>query len=120
MAKKKKTEVKKEQTKAPANPPTPPSQKEDLDKVIKEADAVILLTSRKGNIELRSLKNVNYAYEAKGLLLGAIHSYLVKPISETLRNINQGHVNMHHNTIQEIKKLINAKEEAAKEASDEK
>lgn len=57
-----------------------------LSDIIRDADEAIVITSIKGNIEVTGIKNINYAYEAKGLLIGAIDTYNSRPIINGLNN----------------------------------
>ena len=63
---------------------TPPET--TLGDVIKDAESAIIITVTKGQIDVTAIKNINYAYEAKGLLVGAMDSYSNKPIINVLNN----------------------------------
>ena len=64
-------------------------ESEVLSEIIKKADEALLITATKGNIEVRALKNLTYAHEAKGLIAGALDTYLIRPISNTLNQSYQ-------------------------------
>ena len=77
-----------------ANPKKAPKavvkkESEVLSEVIKKADEALLITATKGNIEVRALKNLTFAHEAKGLIAGALDTYLIRPISNTLNQSYQ-------------------------------
>jgi len=54
--------------------------KTTLGDIIKDADQAVVVTSTKGRIEITGIKNINYTYEAKGLLVGAMDIYNIRPI----------------------------------------
>lgn len=105
MVKKAKKPVKQNPPEKPVNPPTPAPQGEDIAAIIKRADSVVIVSETRGHIEIKSIKNVNYMWQVKGLLVGALDQYLVHPISSTLRQINDGHYNLYSQLLAELKKL---------------
>ncbi len=111
----KKQKSKKSKEKKNVNAPTPNAAQVELDEMLKTADSAVVITASKGVVDVRGIKNINYAYEAKGLLIGALDSYLVIPISKTLRTVNDANVRMYFNTIQEIKKAVGIVDEKPKE-----
>ena len=100
----KKEKVKK--AKVSKNPPTPNAAQVQIDKALKTSDAAVIVTATKGNIEVRAIKNINYAYQVKGLLTGALDSYLVIPISKTLKSINDVNVQLHQHTVSQLKEAL--------------
>lgn len=103
----KKERIKKgKKAKISKNPPTPNSAQVDLDKTLKTSDLAIIVTATKGNIEVRGIKSINYAYEAKGLLVGALDSYKVIPIAKTLKNVNDINIQLHKRTIEKINEAL--------------
>jgi len=114
MAKKKPINKKKKPAK-PVNPPTPAAQAEDINAVIKAADSVVLITEKRGNIEVRALKNISYAWQVKGLLLGALDKYLVTPINGTLRQMNDSHINLYKQILVALKEAAGGEEDVKEE-----
>jgi len=86
------------------------SGQDKFNEILQKSDSAIIITATKGNIEVTGIKNVNYAYQAKGMIHGALDSYLLVPISSTLNSVNQINVKMHHNTINEVKKMLGIKD----------
>jgi len=81
---------KKEKGVVPKNKPKAVVKKHEvLSEVIKESDEALLITSIKGKIEVRALKNLTYAHEAKGLIAGALDTYLIRPINKALNTSYQ-------------------------------
>lgn len=60
--------------------------KTTLGDIIKNADQAVLVISNKGTIQVTGIKNINYAYEAKGLLVGAMDNYNCRPVINGLNN----------------------------------
>lgn len=60
--------------------------KTTLGDIIKNADQAVVVTVTKGTINVTGLKNINYAHEASGLLVGAIDNYSRRPIITNLNN----------------------------------
>lgn len=54
--------------------------------IINKADQAVLITTNKGNIEITGLKAINYSFEVKGLLVGALDTYNIRPIISGLNN----------------------------------
>lgn len=107
---KKVKKIKKDKIKnAPQQPKV--SAAEELEKKLGVADAAILVTATHGNIEVVGLKNTNYAYQAKGLLHGALDSYIVIPINRTLNNMNRNNIGSIQNAVNQIKKWLGVKDE---------
>lgn len=84
---KKSTAVKGKDNKAKGKPVVPnPEKTTTLGDIIKDSEQAVVVTVAKGKIEVTGLKNINYAYEAKGLLIGAMDTYNSRPIINILNN----------------------------------
>lgn len=70
-----------------------------IEDLIKNADSGIIVTARNGNIEVTGIKNINFAYEAKGLLVGAMDSYTIRPIANMLNSYT-------NNTLAQLTKAV--------------
>lgn len=112
-ATKNKAAVKK--AKPPVNPKAQTAFKEEFEAAIKDADSVLLITTTKGLVEVRPVKNVNYAYQVKGILQGALDSYMVIPISKALQRQAQIQTNNLTNMVNTIKNLLGDSSEKPEE-----
>lgn len=118
----KSTKVSKTKPKSAKKKASKPAQKNKADKsvpasledVINKADSALIITATKGNIEVLGIKNANFAYQAKGLMVGALDSYLVRPISSVLRDLNNANMRMHHSTLNTVRTLLGDKNEEKK------
>ena len=81
-----KGKTKKKDTKKRVIPPKGKENSTTLGDIIKNSDQAIVVTSTKGNVEVTGIKSINYAYEAKGLLVGAMDTYNSKPIITGMNN----------------------------------
>ena len=88
MVAKKKEDKKKAVNNPKGKGKTPPNPEKQttLGDIIKNAEQAIVVTVSKGNIEVTAIKAVNYSYEAKSLLMGAMDNYNVKPIINGLNS----------------------------------
>lgn len=91
--------------KAVATPPTGENQP-TLGDIIKAADEVLIVTATKGQIDVKALKNINYAYAAKALLMGAIDNYNNKPIINGLNNSSRALLSHIMNLNTKVDKVI--------------
>jgi len=57
-----------------------------LSELIKNSDQAILITAKQGNIEVSGIKNINFSYEAKGLIIGALDRYSIRPIINSVNS----------------------------------
>jgi hypothetical protein len=55
-----------------------------IDKLINESDECVIVTSTKGNIQVTGIKNINYSHQVKGLLVGAIDTYNLRPVLQAI------------------------------------
>jgi hypothetical protein len=74
-----------------------------IDKLVSESEECVIVTSSKGNIQVTGIKNVTYSHQAKGLLMGAIDTYNIRPI---LQSINASA----RNVSSQISNLLNKKD----------
>ena len=88
MVAKKKDDKKKAVNNPKGKGKTPPNPEKQttLGDIIKNAEQAIVVTVSKGNIEVTAIKAVNYSYEAKSLLMGAMDNYHDKPIIHGLNS----------------------------------
>ncbi|HSG32539.1 MAG TPA: hypothetical protein VLB82_13465 [Thermodesulfobacteriota bacterium] len=75
-------------------------------KLIEMSDDALLVTSKHGNIEVTAVKGLNYAYQAKGLLNGALDMYLIRPTTKVLRDVSDANMKLSERTFMEIKKSL--------------
>ena len=78
-----------------------------IEEMINNADSGIMITAKNGNVEVTGIKNVNFSYEAKGLLLGALDSYSLRPMLNALNNHAKNtanHINAMATSLKESKK----------------
>jgi len=57
-----------------------------LTDTIKDSDQAILITAKRGNVEVLGIKNTNYAHEAKGLIHGALDTYSARPVTNAVNS----------------------------------
>lgn len=57
-----------------------------LGDIIKNVDQAVVITTTNGNINVIAIKSINYVYEAKGLIMGAIDTYNNRPIINGINN----------------------------------
>ena len=62
-------------------------QEISLNKVIKDADKVLVITETKGHLQTYPVKNINYATEITGILYSALSLYQTKTVAERLTRI---------------------------------
>jgi TATA-box binding protein (TBP) (component of TFIID and TFIIIB) len=70
-------------------PKQAPDAQTSLEQMVNAADQCIIVTATKGNVVVTGIKNVSYSHEAKGMLIGALDSYMVRPILQSLNTVNQ-------------------------------
>lgn len=88
--------------------------KSSINDLINEADSALVITAKNGMVQVLGIKNANYAYQAKGLMQGALDTYLVRPISNVLKDVNDANGRMHHGTLQTIRQLLDKENEKKK------
>jgi len=63
-----------------------PEDKTTLADIINNADQAVIITTSKGNVEVTGIKDINYAYQVKGLLIGAMDVYNSRPVINGMNN----------------------------------
>lgn len=104
MNAKKKKVIKKETPKKKTE-----ESKTTLGDIIKNADQAVVITSTKGSIEVTAIKAINYAYEAKGLIVGAMDSYNSRPIMNGMNNNSRAILSHIMNLNNKINELLGEK-----------
>jgi len=77
-----------------------------LNEIIKDVDQAVLITAKRGNIEVTGIKNTNYAHEAKGLIIGALDSYNIRPITSTINNYTKTVASLIKTLVDDLKKSL--------------
>ena len=108
MAGKKKDNKKKvvNNPKGKGKTPQNPEKQTTWGDIIKNAEQAIVVTVSKGNIEVTAIMAVNYSFEAKALLMGAMDNYNVKPIINGLNSNTKTLMAHIMNLNNKIKKLV--------------
>jgi len=102
----KKNDKKNTPDKGKGKTPPNPEKQTTLGDIIKDADQAVVVSVTKGNIVVTAIKSVNYSYEAKALLMGAMDNYNVKPIINGLNSNTRAVMSHIMNLNNKLTKLV--------------
>lgn len=75
-----------------------------IEELIKNADEGIIITVKEGIVTVNAIKNINFSYQVKGLLIGALDSYTTRPTINAINSLATHVVTHFNNAVEVIKK----------------